>query len=266
MTQLVAADQRWTDRSRRAAELRRLHPHAEELLLLYDALIGPQRQAYEAAERDRPGAADLPAYVAGTVLPGILGATLSAGPDKLRAAALRRFHEADLPELVSSWLAGRELPVTDRYLARAATAPVLEAIPGLAAEVRGAPAEPAACLCPSCGGQPQLAYFGISGEALVTAPRYLLCSLCSQSWVYPRMVCAGCGSQDTAKLPIFADTDQFANLRADACEVCRHYLLTVDLPKVPMAIPIVDELAGLPLDLFVRERGFTKITPNQMGF
>jgi formate dehydrogenase maturation protein FdhE len=80
------------------------------------------------------------------------------------------------------------------------------------------------------------------------------------------MVCAGCGSEDTAKLPIFADTDHFANLRADGCEVCRRYLLTIDLPKDPTAVPIVDELAALPLDLFVRERGFTKITPNLMGF
>lgn len=266
MQQLVTDDQRWIDRGRRSAELRRLHPHAEELLILYDALIAPQRQAYEAAEHDQPGADELPSYVAGTVLPGILGATLRAGPDKLRAAALTRFHAADLPELISRWLCGGELPATDRYLARAATAPVLEALPGLAAEARGTSAEPLARLCPSCGGPPQLSYFGISGEALVTGPRYLLCSLCSQSWVYPRMVCAGCGSGDSAKLPIFADTEHFANVRADACEVCHRYLLTVDLPKDPMAIPVVDELAALPLDLFVRERGFAKITPNLMGF
>jgi Protein involved in formate dehydrogenase formation len=266
MEQLVTADQRWTDRSRRSAELRHLHPHAEELLLLYDALLEPQRQAYEAAEHDQPGADELSAYVAGAVLPGILGATLRAGPDRLRSAALTRFHDADLPELVSRWLGGGELPATDRYLARAATAPVLEALPGIVAEACGAPAQPVARLCPSCGGRPQLAYFGISGEALVTGPRYLLCSRCSQSWVYPRMVCAGCGSDDSAKLPIFADTDRFPSVRVDACEVCRHYVLTVDLPKDPMAIPIVDELAALPLDLFVRDRGFTKITPNLMGF
>src|SRR4030081_1911373 len=112
MTILTPADQLWTDRSRRAAELRRLHPHAEDLLALYEALIGPQRAACEAAERDRPGPDQLPAYVAGTALPGILGATLRAGPDKLRAVALARFHDADLSDLVSRWLGGGEQSVT----------------------------------------------------------------------------------------------------------------------------------------------------------
>jgi hypothetical protein len=266
MLQATKAEEIWTARGRRAAELRRLHPHAEELLALYEALVEPQRAAYEAAERERPGPDELPAYVAGAALPGILGATLRAGPDKLRSAALGRFHDADLPDLISRWLSGGELPATDRFLARAATAPVLEALPGLARAARRLPMEPAAHHCPNCGGPPQLAYFGVAGEALVTAPRYLLCSICSQGWEYPRMVCAGCGSNDSAKLPIFADSDRFPNVRGDACEVCRRYLLTVDLPKDPGAIPVVDELAALPLDLFIRERGFTKITSNLMGF
>jgi FdhE protein len=80
------------------------------------------------------------------------------------------------------------------------------------------------------------------------------------------MVCAGCGNEDSARMPVFAETDQFANVRADACEACNQYLLTIDLPKDPAAVPVVDELAALPLDLYVRERGFTKITPNLMGF
>ena len=179
---------------------------------------------------------------------------------------MTRFHEADFPDLVSRWLGGGELSATDRYLARAATAPVLEALPEIGREIRGAPRGADQRHCPSCGGAPQLSYFGISGEALVAAPRHLLCYRCGESWVYPRMVCAGCGSEDTAALPIFADTDLFPNVRADACEKCRQYLLTIELPKDPAAVPVVDELAALPLDLFVRERGFTKITPNLMGF
>jgi FdhE protein len=266
MAQLAIGNQQWVDRRRRAEELLRLQSHAEELLMLYLALLEPQWQAYERAQLEQPVARELPAYVAATVLPGILAATLRAGPERLRGAAMTRFHEADFPELVSRWLDGGELSATDRYLARAATTPVLEALPEIGREIRGASGGTAPRRCPACGGEPQLSYFGISGEALVAAPRYLLCSCCSDSWVYPRMVCAGCGSEDTAKLPIFADTDHFANLRADGCEVCRRYLLTIDLPKDPTAVPIVDELAALPLDLFVRERGFTKITPNLMGF
>jgi Protein involved in formate dehydrogenase formation len=266
MGQLAIANEPWTDRSRRAGELLRLQPHAEELLTLYLALLEPQREAFERAQQEQPTARELPAYVAATVLPGILAATLRAGPEKLRTAALARFHEADLTGLVSRWLGEGELSATDRYLARAATAPVLEALPDVVVDAFGVPSEAEPQLCPACGGKPQLSYFGLSEEALVAAPRRLLCSRCSRSWVYPRMVCAACGSEDTSALPIFADTEQCANVRADACEKCRHYLLTIDLPKDPAAVPVVDELAALPLDLFVRERGFTKITPNLMGF
>jgi formate dehydrogenase maturation protein FdhE len=39
----------------------------------------------------------------------------------------------------------------------------------------------------------------------------------------------------------------------------------VDGRKDPGAVPVVDELAALPLDLYARERGFTKIAPNLMG-
>jgi FdhE protein len=107
--------------------------------------------------------------------------------------------------------------------------------------------------------------FPDAGESLVSAPRLLLCGRCAESWVHPRMTCAGCGEQTTARLPIFADAEQFPHLRADACETCRRYLITVDLRKDPEAVPIVDELVALPLDLYAQERGFAKILPNLMA-
>ena len=79
------------------------------------------------------------------------------------------------------------------------------------------------------------------------------------------MTCAVCGEQSTSKLPIFADAERFPHLRADACETCRRYLITIDLRKDPNAVPVVDELVALPLDLYVKERGFTKIVPNLMA-
>ena len=55
------------------------------------------------------------------------------------------------------------------------------------------------------------------------------------------------------------------HLRAEACESCRRYLITVDLRREPPAVPVVDELAALPIDLYMQERGFSKIAPNLMG-
>jgi FdhE protein len=53
-------------------------------------------------------------------------------------------------------------------------------------------------------------------------------------------------------------------MRVDGCHTCRTYLLNVDMPKDPAAVPFVDELAALPLDLAAQEQGFRKITPNLM--
>jgi formate dehydrogenase maturation protein FdhE len=64
---------------------------------------------------------------------------------------------------------------------------------------------------------------------------------------------------------VFAEADVLPHLRADGCESCHRYLITVDLRKEPIAVPLVDELAALPLDLYVQARGFTKIVPNLMG-
>ena len=42
-------------------------------------------------------------------------------------------------------------------------------------------------------------------------------------------------------------------------------LLTIDLGRDPRAVPLVDELAAIPLDLYAVEAGFTKVVPNLMG-
>jgi len=121
----------------------------------------------------------------------------------------------------------------------------------------------------------------------------LLCGRCCASWGYARMTCPGCGEDSSSRLPIFneegttsgergsvvrglptgpnghngsAHKAVFPHMRIDACDTCRRYLLSIDLAADPAAVPVVDELAALPLDLYAREQGFSKITPNLMGF
>ena len=110
-----------------------------------------------------------------------------------------------------------------------------------------------------------MSYFAFSGEALVSGPRYLVCSRCATNWVFSRMTCAGCGESTGPKLPIFQDQERFPHVRVDGCKTCRKYLSTFDLRRDTRAVPIVDEIAALPLDLYARDQGFTKITPNLMG-
>jgi hypothetical protein len=275
-----AARSPWPERRRRALQLRERHPFAAEVLTLYLALLDVQEPAYAAAAGASPEQART---MARDLLPRVIEATTAAGPAKLVEGAVARIHAADLDNVIDGWLRGMEQSAVDRYLARAGCGPVLEAMEPAALAVlcpgdppheirtpsprfHGDPGERGARRCPHCGGPPQLGFFALSGEALVTGPRHLVCARCAASWVHPRMVCAGCGEETSSRLPVYSETERFPHVRIDACETCRRYLLGFDLRRDAEAVPVVDELAALPLDLYASERGLRKVTPNAMGF
>jgi FdhE protein len=264
MTLTVDAVSTYAARRERARALGARFAFAQEPLGLYLALVDAQERIHERARADRPDPDDLAAYVVHVALPEVMEAAVAAGTETLREAALLRFHEGDLEGIVDAWLRGEDQSGTDTFLARASASPVLEALPHVAATLRSGETDDRRC--PRCGGLPQLAVFEDSGEALVTSQRKLVCSRCANEWVLGRMICASCGETAGGKMPILSDLDQFPHLRIDACEMCRRYLITVDLRKDPRAVPIVDEIAALPLDFAAAERGYTKIAPNVMGF
>ncbi len=281
----------FTERRDRTAELRRRNPFAREVLDFYGALLAVQEQAYEEATSARPAARDLVPFVTEVVVAAMVNVSIAAGPLKLRDAVVLRLETTDPREFIAGWIQGDEQTMVDRFLARASVGPVLEALGSEAA---------ATCVgvrderhCPSCGGPPQLSYFAPAPEDLAAGGRFLLCARCHRSWGYARMTCAGCGEDSSSRLPIFSEEgtasgergsvvrglqgklgDQgtaehkpvFPHVRIEACDSCRHYLLNIDLAADPTAVPVVDELAALPLDLHARERGFSKIIPNLMGF
>jgi FdhE protein len=54
-------------------------------------------------------------------------------------------------------------------------------------------------------------------------------------------------------------------VRVESCDTCRHYIKTIDLTKDGRAVPVVDELAAIPLSLWASENGYTKVSPNLLG-
>jgi FdhE protein len=251
------------ERRRRAAELAERYDFAREPLTLYGAVAEAQERAFDRARVDRPGVDALAAYVVRASLPEVMGSVMSAGTETLREAVLLRFHEGDLERMVQSWLRGDPQNGTDAFLARAATAPVLEALPDVA---RALPIAGEERFCPECGGPPQVSVFVDSGEALVTGQRRLVCARCANEWVYPRMTCVACGETESNRLVVLADPQQLPHLRIDACERCKRYIVSVDARLEGHVVPVVDEMAAIPLDIAAAERGFTKVTPNLMGF
>ncbi len=278
----------WTERRRRAAELMECWPFATEVLTFYGALLDVQERAHETARAELADPSWAIPYAVARVLPMVRAVTAASGPEKLARAV------ADLPtdgweEKAKRWLDGGALSAVDRYLARAAVGPVLEALGPAFGRVWDGPRD--VRHCPQCGGPPQVSLLASTGEDLVAPRRYLECSRCAWRWAYPRMTCAGCGEIEARQQPIFAEEGTteaeaagtvfrglgaapagtpasgacFRHVSIYACRSCSRYLLNVDLSRDARAVPVVDEMAAMPLDLYAREQGIAKIVPNLMS-
>jgi len=92
----------------------------------------------------------------------------------------------------------------------------------------------------------------------------LQCGTCFTTWPFRRVLCVHCGEDDERKLGYF-HSDVFDHLRVDACETCRHYVKSVDLTRLGLAVPIVDEVAGAALDVWAHERSYEKVELNLVG-
>lgn len=111
---------------------------------------------------------------------------------------------------------------------------------------------------PGCEGTPQAGCLvpQAEGERLE-----LVCALCLGRRPFPRGRCPDCGESRL----VYYSAPGFDHLQLQACEDCRKYLVLVDLGRDPEAIPEVDELTGLPLDLWAQEQGYRKLFPNLAG-
>jgi formate dehydrogenase maturation protein FdhE len=83
------------------------------------------------------------------------------------------------------------------------------------------------------------------------------CAPVADSW---RDACVACGG------PVHTyASPEFAHIRVEACDACGDYVKAVDLSQDPAALPEVDDLASVPLDLWAIEHGYRKSSPNLFG-
>ncbi len=111
---------------------------------------------------------------------------------------------------------------------------------------------PAGGLCPLCGSTP-----GLASLRAEDGRRTLHCSLCGHGWMLARLVCPFCASREEISLTRLS-VDREGARWIEACEQCGHYLKVIDLRQLPGQsdfIPIVEEVAGLYLDLVAEREG-----------
>jgi FdhE protein len=123
------------------------------------------------------------------------------------------------------------------------------------------PLEATTHLCPLCSARPLLGVLRPEGDG---GKRSLVCSFCSHEWEFRRIYCAYCGESREESLPVFV-AEKFPHIRVEACDTCRHFLRTIDLTRDGHAVPVVDDLAAVPLALWAEEYGYERIHNNLLG-
>jgi FdhE protein len=187
------------------------------------------------------------------------------GPPAIVADAKRRQREqaSQARSRLLEWWSG-DGDIGEDYLSRALLRPYVEVL----ARVRVAPDRPRQPgHCPFCGGPPWIAARREpihSARAEDGARRLLGCALCGGEWPLGRILCPACDEGDPVKLPSF-QSPSYPAVRIEACETCRGYVKSIDLTVDGRAIPEVDDLVSLSMDLWTVREGFTRLEPGLAG-
>jgi len=270
----------YSARIRRAEYLATAHPFAAEVLTFYKKIAEFQNKIYGhilrngsalgSAERAQLWSAPN-SDVRVSLFPDMLAMFQNSGPAPVRDTARQLSAEGKelwKAQLAEFWVAnsGSQAgkrpedsvePLTD-FILRAFAQPYAEFAeaqtpdPPLTANYR---------MCPRCGAAPLIGVLRPEGDG---GKRRLLCSFCLREWDSRRILCAACGEDDEKKLPVYV-AEQFPHIRVEACETCKFYVRTVDLTKDGNAVPLVDDLAAIPLSLWAEEHGYQRVQENLLG-
>jgi FdhE protein len=253
-------------RAARADALARVSVTAAEPLRFAAGLYRAQGRlaaALEALHAERPLSGRLrdDAGRFGDHLGELLRFAAAQGPPGLAAEAeARAREETSLVQLrLLAWWSG-ELAGGEDYLSRAILRPYGEVLAALAVSPDRIhrPGH-----CPFCGGAPWIA-LRRSEPGADGARRLLGCALCGGEWLLGRIRCPACAQEDPEMLPSFS-SDAYPAVRIEACEACRRYVKSIDLTIDARAIPEVDDLVSLSMDLWAAREGFTRIEPGLAG-
>jgi formate dehydrogenase accessory protein FdhE len=271
---------RWNERVERALALAAIRPAAAEALTFYAAVVEYQRSLVRSSKprgaepaRLMIDALELDAVL--DAIPSFLAWLTRRAPARLTESAIRltTFERDQWLHLIHSYLADEGGDLGEHhhaltFVVEAVLQPFAEQ--AALAEI-GEPAEPRrhlpqtnACCpirCPFCNALPVV---GVLREEGHGAKRSLVCSLCLIEQPYLRGVCPSCGEQQFDALPVYT-AGEFEHLRIEACDQCHRYLKTIDLTRDGLAIPLVDDIASVSLDLWARDRGYVRLRANLLG-
>ena len=260
-------NQIWDRLIRRAEQLTAKSEATRELLTFYAKLLGAQREIYESLRSLRgwlpTGVLEEDLPVLRELMPGLLRAVEASGSDALAASARALLRAAD-DEIDEMLLAQWREPSDTKFFAKAFLQPYARWLAGSGGRPVDRIFERHESRCPFCGGRPQVSFLQAKEVSSESGNRDLICATCLTSWSFRRVVCAHCGEERPTQLGYFHSPD-YDHVRVEACDSCKRYIKGVDLTRLGLAAPLVDEVAAAPLDVWAREHGYTKIELNLVG-
>jgi formate dehydrogenase accessory protein FdhE len=279
----------WDRRIRRANELVSTYPFAAEGLRFYAKVATFQKSLYAEIEKaladspktsaDRPLRDELDLFLLLPHFSRFLAVIQQVAPPPLAQAAaalLQQGPAAWQRDIEEFWHGDAELTAavdesdpaqagdsqgaisSDRLLAWIFLQPYAEY---LASHREIAIVDGTPFTCPLCGGKPVTGVLRSEGDG---AKKSLICMLCAHEWAFRRIYCPACGEEREPQMAYYS-APEIAHVRVDVCDTCHTYLKSVDLTKTGLAVPVVDELATMPLDLWAREHGYEKLQINLLG-
>jgi formate dehydrogenase accessory protein FdhE len=279
----------WDRRIHRATELTSTYPFAAEGLRFYARIATFQKSLYAEIQKalpdspktsaDRPLRDELDLFLLLPRFSGFLSVIQQIAPVPLAQAAaglaqkgparwqraIEAFWHAE-PESAQGMddteqvqpTDGREPTDSDRLLAWIFLQPYAEYLADHReiVAVDGTPST-----CPLCSSKPIVGVLRSQGDG---AKKSLICMLCAHEWAFRRIYCPACGEEGEPQMAYYS-APEIAHVRVDVCDTCHTYLKSIDLTKMGLAVPVVDELATLPLDIWAREHGYEKLQINLLG-
>ncbi len=268
----------WDTRIRRATELSSAYPFAAEGLRFYAQIAMLQQQLYSQIEAAPAQFFSLDGSSWNALNPSALPPKFSnfvRNLGKIAPAALAQRTDELLRKDSAFWLRlldqywhsaattadepdGSTRGAAEQHLAWLFLQPFAEF---LAARHEQIQSDGNARRCPFCGGAPIVGVLRPEGDG---AKKSLICTLCAHEWAFRRIYCPACGEERESHMGFYS-ASEIPHMRVDVCETCHTYMKSVDLTKMGLAVPVVDELAALPLDLWARQNGYHKLHINIVG-
>lgn len=274
----------WNRRIERATDLVSVYPFAAEGLRFYIRVATFQRSLYADLCRALPDLTKISSATSSrreldvfVLLPKFSGflkliKQISPAPLSNAATALRDAGSASWTRVLETFWSDRtgtpdsqdhpeDIDASDRaeqLLAWAFLQPYAEL---LTTSGRPGVSDGSLSTCPVCGSKPIVGVLRPEGDG---AKKSLICMLCAHEWGFRRVYCPSCGEEREPQLAFYS-APEIPHVRADVCDTCHTYLKTVDLTKTGLAVPVVDDLATIPLDLWARQHGYQRLQTNILG-